>query len=113
LRLIFDQNISFRVVPKVLDFLPNSIHVRTLNLEDTKDESIWHYAKRYGDAIITFDQDFSELAMLRGAPPKVIWLRIGNSTNNEIADFLKAKLILIESFLNDSYYIDLDYLELY
>lgn len=113
MRLIFDQNISFRVVPKIQGVLPNAIHVRALNLENTEDGSIWNYAKDNGDAIITFDQDFSELALLRGTPPKIIWLRIGNSTNDEIADFLKANLIIIESFLNDSYYLDLDYLELY
>lgn len=112
MRLIFDQNISFRIVPKLLNFLPEAVHVRTLNLEDVEDGSIWQYAKRHGDAIITFDQDFSELAMLRGTPPKIIWLRMGNSTNNEIAEFLKNNILLIRAFLDDPNYIDLDYLEL-
>lgn len=111
-KLIFDQNISFRVVPKVLDFLPYAVHVRSLDLEDTEDGTIWQFAKQNEDAIITFDQDFAELAMVRGAPPKIIWLRIGNSSNDEIIEFLKNNLILIEEFLKNKNYMDLDYLEL-
>jgi predicted nuclease of predicted toxin-antitoxin system len=35
-------------------------------------------------SILTKDTDFEKYSILRGAPPKVVWLRIGNASNKEV-----------------------------
>src|SRR6266480_3145162 len=49
------------------------------------DEAIWEYARREGFTIVSKDSDFQERSVLCGSPPKVIWLRIPNSSTSEIA----------------------------
>jgi predicted nuclease of predicted toxin-antitoxin system len=61
-------------------------------------------------AIVTLDADFADIAALRGAPPKVLWLRCGNQPTAFVADLLRRRALLIESFLGDS---DTACLELY
>ena len=40
--------------------------------------------KENGFVIVTLDKDFADLALQRGTPPKIIWLRCGNSTVAEV-----------------------------
>ncbi len=58
MKLLFDQNISFRVVRELTEYFPEAKQVRELNLENTTDRQIWEYAKQNGYTIITFDSDF-------------------------------------------------------
>lgn len=81
LRLLFDENISYRIVRK-LDYLyAGSEQVKRLGLLSRKDGLIWEYAKRNNFVIVTHDEDYDELSALRGIPPKVIWLRTGKHHN--------------------------------
>ncbi|WP_207711814.1 DUF5615 family PIN-like protein [Sulfobacillus harzensis] len=83
---MFDENLSFRLVEQLADVYPHSLHVRDVGLTGRPDEEIWRYAVRQNCAIVTKDIDFYQRSMLRGAPPKVIWVRIGNATTRAIAD---------------------------
>ena len=58
MKLLFDQNISFRILKRVIDFIPSANQVRTLGLENAKDIEIWNYARENGYTIVTFDTDF-------------------------------------------------------
>ena len=80
MKLLLDQNISYRIVNKIQDILPGSGQVRELGLENSKDSQIWKFALENGYAIVTFDSDFYDLGLLKGASPKVIWLRLGNTS---------------------------------
>jgi predicted nuclease of predicted toxin-antitoxin system len=62
------------------------------------DLDIWDYAKRRGLILISFDEDFQDLSHLNGFPPKVILLRLGNSSTKNIADVLLQKWNDIEQF---------------
>lgn len=101
MKLLFDQNISFRVV-KILDnhFL-GSAQVRQLQLEGAKDKEIWEYAKFNDFVIVTYDADFHDFVSLYGHPPKIIWLRTGNTTTLYIANLLIQKEDQIINFLED------------
>lgn len=81
-KLLFDQNISFRAVKKLLSVFPFSRQVRDLNLENHTDREIWEYAKSEGYSIVTYDSDFYDLTLILGIPPKVIWLRFGNTSTD-------------------------------
>src|ERR1700712_2181766 len=78
MKLLFDQNLSFRICQVVADLFPESNHVRPLGLSEVSDQVLWDYARANGFAIVSQDADFAEMAALFGPSPKVIWLRVGN-----------------------------------
>jgi predicted nuclease of predicted toxin-antitoxin system len=98
-KFLLDQNISFKVVPLLVESFQNVSHLKFLNLVDASDLEIWTYAKRNSYSIITFDSDFIELSNLKGFPPKVIWLRFGNSSNLKIANKLISRYMEIKEFV--------------
>jgi len=104
MKLLFDQNISFRLVKLLSDFYPEAKQVRELNLENSSDIEIFDYAKKNGYSIVTFDADFCDLNAFRGAPPKIIWLRVGNTTTKKLKELLIEKFELISDFLIDNEY---------
>lgn len=58
-------------------------------MSSASDREIWQYAKEEGYTIVTKDDDFHHLAHTLGHPPKVIALRIGNCTTDQIAHLLQ------------------------
>jgi predicted nuclease of predicted toxin-antitoxin system len=99
--LLFDENPSFRLVGSTLPFFPGACHVRDVGLARGDDRAIWEYAKREGLAIVTFDSDFHERSLLEGWPPKVIWLRSGNTRTARIRSLLTSRAGEINAFLSD------------
>lgn len=83
--------------------------VKELNLTDASDLQIWKFAYKNNYTIVTFDSDFIDLANLYGSPPKIIWLRFGNSTNLKIANKLISNLNEIKEFISNS---ELSFLEI-
>jgi len=63
---------------------------------------VWNYARDNEFTLVSKDADFSELSMLRGFPPKVIWLRIGNCTTTQIESLLRSHHEAIEQLETDS-----------
>ena len=98
MRLLLDQNISFRVAGMLASEYPGSLHVRDVSMESADDDVVWQYAKENGLIIVSKDSDFHDSSLLRGAPPKVIWLRIGNSTTQQILDILRKHIKEIRDF---------------
>ena len=80
MKLLPDENLTFRLVKALQKEYPGSCHVKDVNLTKTDDFLVWQRAQRNGFAILTQDADYEQLARLRGHPPKVIYLRFGNST---------------------------------
>ncbi len=103
MKLLFDQNVSFRLIKRIIDLFPESKQVRELGLENAIDFKIFEYAKRNDYAIVTFDSDFCDLNIIKGFPPKIIWLRTGNTTTKNIEKLLRNKRELIEIFLTEDY----------
>jgi predicted nuclease of predicted toxin-antitoxin system len=112
MRLLFDQNISFRITKKLLEYFPNSKHVSDCGLQDCDDPDIWQYAKKNNFAIVSFDSDFYEISLINGHPPKIVWIRSGNLTTNEIADMMIKNHNSIIAFLNNEEFIDVACIEL-
>ena len=88
---------------------PHSLPVRDVGLTGQPDEEIWRYAVRKHCAIVTKDIDFYQRSMLHGAPPKIIWVRIGNATTRAIADVLRSRFPSVRHFIARS---DAAFLEL-
>lgn len=102
MKLLLDQNISFRLVSKIKDVFPNVEQVRKLGLEDSSDEEIWRFCKENGYTIVTFDSDFYDLSVVWGQPPKIVWIRTGNLIIGEIERLLRTHAQNIERFIGQS-----------
>ena len=101
MKLLFDQNLSYRLCRNLADVFPGSEQAIRAGLAEADDVAVWNYAARNGLTIVTHDADFAELAAFRGPPPKVIWLRCGNRPTAEIEDLLRRHAGLIGSFAED------------
>jgi predicted nuclease of predicted toxin-antitoxin system len=112
MKLLFDQNISFRIIDKIGDIFPDTIQVNKIGLQNKKDTDIWNYARKNKCAIVTFDSDFYDLSIVHGTPPKIIWLRTGNTSTENIEFILRENRILIDEFLNNPDYLELSCLEI-
>jgi len=112
MKLLLDQNISFKITSKIQDLFPGSKQVRDLGLENSKDSFLWNYAKENNYCIVTFDGDFYDLGLIKGSSPKVIWLRLGNTTTQNIEAVLRKNYDLIKTFLTDPNYIEIGCLEI-
>ena len=101
-RLLFDQNLSFRLAQLLDDVYPGSAHVRPLGMDQADDLVIWQYAAAHGFVIVSKDSDFYQRSLLYGYPPKVVWLRIGNCSTQQAAALLRARLADVEAFCDDA-----------
>ena len=101
MKLPFDKNLSPRLVELLATDFPQSIHVETLGMRGTTDAELWEYAKTHEFAIVSKDNDFRQRAFVHGAPPKVIWLSIGNAGTSYIGELLRTRADRIKSFADN------------
>lgn len=98
---LLDENLSWRLVKRLADIYPGCAHVNEMSLERGADETIWKRAAASALAIVSKDDDFRQRAMVFGAPPKTIWLRLGNASTARIEHVLRSREIEIRVFLAD------------
>jgi predicted nuclease of predicted toxin-antitoxin system len=101
-KLLFDENLSHRLVEQVTDVYPGSIHVRDVGLLGAADTQIWEYAAEHGFLLASKDTDFYQRSLVFGAPPKVVWLRIGNAPKASIATMLRERYLQVRRFVDDA-----------
>jgi predicted nuclease of predicted toxin-antitoxin system len=75
-------------------------HVNRIGLGNTSDSAIWQYAARTGAALVTKDEDFVALASQEPTGPQVVWIRIGNISNDALWRALDPLLDEIVQSLN-------------
>lgn len=101
MKLLFDQNLSFRLCETIADLFPESNQVGLSGLSEADDRKVWDHARANGFTIVSQDVDFAEMAALLGSPPKVIWLRTGNQSTAATSTLLRRHAELIVAFGND------------
>ena len=101
MKLLLDENLSYRLVAQLASAFPGSAHVDSVGLHAQADSAIWNFARDNGFAIVSKDDDFRQLSFLHGAPPKVIWLAVGSATTDTILRILNDKRRTIEAFESD------------
>ena len=102
MKLLFDQNLSFKLCERLADLFPGSNQVRPLGLEQADDSALWQFAKANGFVIVTQDADFADMAALYGPPPKIIWLRCGNQPTAFVEKLLRGQAESIAMFAADA-----------
>ena len=110
MKLLFDQNLSFKLCDRLADLFPDSSQVRLLGLDTADDLLIFRRAREHGFTIVTQDGDFADLAALLGAPPKIIWIRRGNQPTQAVEQVLRDQAESLRAFDADA---DLNCIELY
>lgn len=98
MKLLFDQNLSFKLCDRLADLFPGSSQTRLAGLERADDRVIWEFAGANGFNLVSQDADFADMAVLYGPPPKVIWLRCGNQSSEFIERLLRAHAAAIAVF---------------
>jgi len=101
MKLLFDQNLSFKLCQALADLFPDSGQVRLLGLAEADDTTVWQHAKANAFVLVTQDSDFADMAALYGQPPKVIWLRCGNQPTQAIEELLRNHAQAIAAFEQD------------
>ncbi len=89
MRLLFDQNLSFKLCARLADLFPGSSQARLLGLDRADDRILWDHAAAHGFTLVTQDADFAEMAALYGPPPKVVWMRGGNRPTAVVEETLR------------------------
>jgi predicted nuclease of predicted toxin-antitoxin system len=101
MKLLFDENLPRSLVRRLGDVWPGSAHVSAFSLEQADDRAIWEFAAEYEFIIVTKDSDFHALSIIQGAPPKVVWLLIGNCSIQDVEDLLRLRAATISDFDSD------------
>lgn len=110
MKLLLDQNLSFRLLEKLEPVYPGSMQVKFVGLGQADDLTVWKFAKDNGFVIVTKDSDFHEFSLLYGNPPKVIWLKCGNKPKWYVLGSLLNNQEQIKAFYEDA---ESSYLEIY
>lgn len=101
MRLLFDQNLSPKLVELLRDVFPGSNHLAFMGFDRASDVEIFEYSREHGYVIVTKDADFHELSRRFGAPPKVLWLGLGNCATRRIEELLRERMEEITSMHDD------------
>ena len=90
MKLLFDENLSPKLPHLLAALFPGSMHVRECGLLGLPDEEVWEYAHGKGFTIVSKDSDFQQRSLLYCPPPKVIWLRIGHCTREQLVRLITS-----------------------
>jgi len=100
-KLLFDENLSPRLVGILEKEYPGSTHVRDVGLRGAPDGQIWDHACENAFVIVSKDDDFRQRSFLQGSPPKVVWLQVGNAGTAAIAEVLRDEASRLRRFENE------------
>ena len=102
MKLLFDQNISYRVVKKIIAHFPLAVSVSDVGLYEADDIPIWKYALKSEYTIVSQDNVFDDLYLPWGHPPRIIIIRTGNISNGNLTKLLISRKNRIERFINST-----------
>ena len=103
MKLLFDENLSHKLVRLLADLFPDSILVREVGLKAADDPIVWEYAKNNDLMIVSKDSDMHQRSFVFGYPPKVVWVRLGNCSTSDVETLLRSQFAAIKAFYEDDY----------
>ncbi len=101
MKLLLDHNLSPKLASRLSSVFPETIHVRDVDLQSASDETVWNFALTHDFAIVSKDSDFHQLAFLKGPPPKVVWVRLGNCSTSDVEALIHRSAEQIRNFIVD------------
>lgn len=103
MKLLFDENLSHKLVDRLADLFAGSSHVRNVGLKSSEDPDVWLYAVENGFVIVSKDADMHDRSLVFGYPPKVVWIRIGNCSTRDVESLIRKEIDLINRFFEDEF----------
>jgi predicted nuclease of predicted toxin-antitoxin system len=103
MKLLFDQNLSPNLARRLEDLFPDSSHVFELGLDRAQDIEVREFAEKNDFVIVTKDSDYSDMSLLLGFPPKIVWIRRGNCSTRSIEEMLRERFEEISQLASDPY----------
>lgn len=102
MKLLFDENVSPKLVRKLASHYPGSTHVADVGLQGASDSQVWDYCRIHSFTLVSKDSDFRDRSFVKGAPPKVVWLDVKNAGTESIADLLRENRERVSAFAESS-----------
>lgn len=99
--LLLDENISYRITKDLSSSFSGIKYIKDFLNYGASDDAIWETAFANNLTIVSFDSDYEDMLILRGFPPKIIWFRFGNSSNQTITKTLLFHQSVIIDFINN------------
>jgi predicted nuclease of predicted toxin-antitoxin system len=102
-KLLLDENLSWRMIKQLTPFFAEVVPVSESKIIQPADDiSIWNYAKKNGFTIISKDDDFEKIVLLRKAPPKLVYLKTYNLDTKKLVDLILENKDKIIEFVNSN-----------
>ncbi|NOQ36056.1 MAG: hypothetical protein GQ569_09195 [Methylococcaceae bacterium] len=99
--MLFDNNLSHKLVARLIDIFPDSSHVMFEDMDESEDDEIWSFSMEQNFTIITKDADYNEMNFLYGFPPKIVWVRVGNCKLADMERIIRRNSIAINEFFHN------------
>ncbi len=96
---LIDENLSRRLKRLLQSEFGTCVHVSDVGLLRSDDQLVWRKARELGLTLLSKDDDLREMVADRGPPPKLVWLRLGNCSTQEIAAALLSTRPEVDAFL--------------
>ncbi|NJO00592.1 MAG: DUF5615 family PIN-like protein [Bacteroidia bacterium] len=109
MKLLLDQNISYRIIKLLHEFYPEMSQIGRLGMAQTDDAMVWQYARTHNYILVTFDAYFHERNLISGYPIKIIWLQCQDTSTNNVVRILKDNYAAIKSFYEDENHTCLEF----
>ena len=100
-KLLWDENLSYRLAPGLQQAFPGTAHLAAEGLSGADDWQVWCHARDNGFVLVTKDDDFVGLAARHGPPPTVVRLTLGNTSNAAVLELLNGQRAAIEVATTD------------
>ncbi|SRR5436190_1902088 len=101
MKLLFDENLSYKLVSLLADLFPDSLHVRDIGLKAAADPLVWQYAKDNDLVLVSKDADMHQRSFVLGQPPKIVWVRLGNCSTLDVEELLRHHFQALVVFYED------------
>jgi predicted nuclease of predicted toxin-antitoxin system len=101
MKLLFDQNLSPRLVPLLAELYPDSAHLHPLGLGEASDAVVWDFAEENGFIITSKDSDYLDCSAAFGFPPHVISIRSGNCSTAHVEELLRRHVDTIQQMVDE------------
>lgn len=92
MRFVVDAQLPPALVQVLRGSSCDAVAVREIGLRDATDAEIWNYAMQRETAIIAKDEDFAQRCLQSQNQPVIVWLRIGNTSNQALVNWLMPLL---------------------
>ena len=94
-RLLIDENLPFSLGSRLgVDY----IHAPQI-AEQASDSLLWQQARENDWVVLTRDTDFFDRLLVRGTPPKIVWVRLGNVRKNDLLRMLEDRWPAVQKLL--------------